>query len=206
MATFSQESQRTIVRISEPEDHPVPIGKLGPQKGETSSKPPSWSVAASGQEPRPPVLRPLLIPLQHTRPQRPISQGTSFLHLCNRGEGREPETGSILHSANSFHGSLLQAEGQGLLDVNALAKEKKIPQGFSGERPHPGMPGIAIRKHIGRPPFPACPPTSLLMACTPRPHQSTPWPGDSPPLPEGLTFPIASSFPPAVIKQMLTAH
>lgn len=102
-------------------------GNWAPRKAETSPKPPSWSVAESGQEPRPPVTRPLLIPLPHMHPLSPSGQGTSFVHLCNQGEGGSWETGRAVHSANSFHGSLAPGSGPGWwsVDVNATSKGKE---------------------------------------------------------------------------------
>lgn len=145
------------------------------------------------------------------RPPSPSGQGTSLVHLCNRGGGEGTrETGSIVHSANSLHGSLAPGQGPGLLVSGCQChwqRKRKYPKASPGKDLILEWAGIAIRKHIGRPPFPACSPRPLLMACAPRSQPiNTPGLETTHPCPEGLTFPIASSFPPAVIQQMPAAH
>lgn len=187
-AAFSQESQGTIVRMSEPKGHPVPVGKLGPKKAETSPKPPRWSVAESGQEPRPPVPRALLIPLQHMCPQSPSGQGTSFVHLCNRGEkGGSWETGCAVHSANSFHGSLAPGQGPGLVVSGCQChwqRKIKHPKASQGKGLILEWPGIVTRKQGWKTSLSSLSSQTPPRGLHPSPQTSQhPWPGDDPPLP-----------------------
>ena len=98
------------VTMSELEGHPVPVWKLGPEKGGDQPKGTqsvSGRVRATWQEPRPRLSQ-----HQHTSPRGPRGQGTNVMHLWN--PGREDELqGSILHSANSSQSSLAQGQGLG---------------------------------------------------------------------------------------------
>lgn len=73
--------------MSELAGHPYPIGETGaPRKAETGSKPPRWSVAELGQDPKPPASRPLLLVLLYTCPLSESQRSWSKLDASLRSQ------------------------------------------------------------------------------------------------------------------------